>query len=266
MAIDIHEKIVEIEGLPVSYRDAGRGEAIVFLHGAGGAPPRGASFHEMLAANHRVLIPSRPGFDGTPLGSYAGNRESAELLAAFIKKVVGGPAHVVAQSAGGAVGCWLAILHPELVSSLTLSAPAAFAGPHRAHGGPPPSFEEIERRLYGDKPEWSAPPSEDERQRIRKNAQGHMQRGLAGAANEDLKERLKEIKARTLLIVATRDEVVPAEAMAPYQSAIPVCYRMFMYGAAHEMPISACAKWVNLVADFIERGERFVVNIGNQSV
>jgi pimeloyl-ACP methyl ester carboxylesterase len=265
MAIDIHEKVAEIEGIPVSYRDAGKGETIVFLHGAGGAPPRGAAFHRMLAEKHRVLIPSRPGYDGTPPGSHTGNREAAELIAAFIRKVAGGPVHVVAQSAGGAVGCWLSILHPDLVTSLTLSAPAAFAGPHRAHGGPPPSPQEIERRLYGDKPTWDTPPTEEEGARIRKNAQGYMQRGLAGAANEDLKERLGEIKAPTLLLVATRDEVVPAEAMAPYQRAIHTCYRMFIYGAAHEMPISACAKWVNLVADYIDRGESFVVNIGARS-
>ncbi len=48
-------RTVDVEGLPVHYFEAGEGETIVFLHGAGGAPPAGASFVAMLAARHRVL-------------------------------------------------------------------------------------------------------------------------------------------------------------------------------------------------------------------
>ena len=84
MSVVIEEKIVELGGLPLHYREAGQGKTIVFLHGAGGAPPRGASFVAMLAERHRVLIPSRPGFDDTPVGDCKTLLDVVERMAEFI--------------------------------------------------------------------------------------------------------------------------------------------------------------------------------------
>jgi pimeloyl-ACP methyl ester carboxylesterase len=257
------ENTVEAAGIRFAYREAGAGKTIVFLHGAGGAPPKGASFVPMLAERHRVIIPSRPGFDATPVGDGKTLLDVVAAMAAFLPRVADGKVHLVAQSAGGAIGCWLAVLYPQLVESLVLSAPAAFAG----HRGPPPggrapSLEDIEARLYGDHPLWSAPPAEDERQRIAKNAQANMTRFAAPEGNNDLRARLGEIKVPTLLLVAGADRLIPEEAMRPYQEMIPRCLRIIMHGAAHELPISAGRAWVKLVADFVDRGEYFLVNMG----
>jgi len=251
------QKIVEVGGLPLHYRQAGTGKTIVFLHGAGGAPPEGASFVPMLAERHRLLIPSRPGFDDTPVGACASVADVANVMAGFIRQVAGGKAHVVAQSAGGAIGCWLAILHPDLVETLVLSAPAAFA-PHRR----PPPPAELAHILYGDHPAWSQPPTEAERQRIAKNAQANMARFPVAEGNPELLARLKDISAPTLLVVATHDRLLPEEAMLPYQADIPSCTRIMLHGAAHEMPIAAAEPWVRLVSAFVDRGEMFVVNMG----
>lgn len=263
MSASVTEKTVEIEGVAIPYREAGQGKPVVFLHGAGGAPPKGASFVSMLAENHRVLVPSRPGYDGAPLGRFETVKDSAEAMAAFVKKVAGGAAHIVAQSAGGAIGCWIAVEHPDLVSSLVLSAPAAFAPAH-APAGPPPSPEELEARLYGPTPAWTAPPTEAERACIRQNAQSNMPRVRPADGNAALLERLGEIKAPTLVIEAGADRLIPAAALRPYQDRIRTCYRVVVYNAAHELPISAARRWVALVADFIDRGEFFVVNTGHQ--
>jgi hypothetical protein len=56
--------------------------------------------------------------------------------------------------------------------------------------------------------------------------------------------------------------MIPEAAMTPYQELIPHCTRVIVYGAAHELPISAATTWVKLVADFADRGEYFVVNMG----
>ena len=241
----------------VRYLECGTGgKTIVFLHGAGGAPPEGAAFVPQLGEGHRFLLPSRPGFDGSPVGSCQTVADVVAVLAGFLREVAGGPAHVVAQSAGGAYGCWLAILHADLVESLVLSAPAAFAG-HRA---PPPPPQEMARILYGDHPSWGGPPGEAERARIAANAQANMRRFPDTA--EALLPRLNEIKAPTLLLWGTGDRLIPEEAMQPYQQHIPACTRILLYGAAHELPIAACDPWCRLVADFVDRGERFVVNKG----
>ncbi|HUK61457.1 MAG TPA: alpha/beta hydrolase [Stellaceae bacterium] len=259
MSAPVTSKTASCAGIPVAYLESGAGaKTIVFLHGAGGASPEGVSFIPLLGARHRLLLPSRPGFDATPEGNCKSVADVVDVLAAFVREVAGGTAHVVAQSAGGAYGCWLAIRYPDLVESLVLSAPAAFAG-HRA----PPPPQELARILYGDSPSWAAPPDEANRQRIAKNAQANMRRFPDTA--DELKGRLGEIKAPTLLLWGTGDRLIPEEALQPYQLAIPTCTRILIHGAAHELPIAACEPWVRLVADFVERGERFVVNLGEGS-
>ena len=262
MSVAVDEKHVALDGLPLHYREAGAGKTIIFLHGAGGAPPRGASFVGMLAERHRVLIPSRPGFDETPVGACKTLIDVVDRMADFAARVAPGKAHLVAQSAGGAIGCWLAIRHPALVESLVLSAPAAFALRHGPPGSAPPPMDVIEKRLYGDRPSWTEPPTEEERQRIARNARENMGRFAAPEGNSDLKARLSEIAVPTLLIAATHDKMVPEAALEPYQEGIPSCTRILIHGAAHEMPISAAPQWVKLVADFVDRGEYFVVNMG----
>ena len=75
---------------------------------------------------------------------------------------------------------------------------------------------------------------------------------------------LKDIAAPTLLVVATHDRLIPEEAMLPYQAHIPSCTRIFIHGAAHELPIAAAKPWVRLVSAFVDRGEMFVVNMGEE--
>lgn len=266
----VADGFLEAGGLRWQYREAGpdkneRGEkTIVFLHGAGGQSPRGARFLPLLGARHRVLVPSRPGFDRTPVGNCNGTRDVVEVVAQFIAAAA--PAqkvHLVAQSAGGAIGAWLAILHPALVESLVLSAPAAFALRHAPPpGAAPPNPADMAKRLYGEHPAWDAPPTPEEREQIAKNAQMNMSRFAAPGGNSDLKERLAEIKVPVLLLVAGADQMIPEEAMGSYQERIPNCMRIVLYGAAHEMPISAAETWVKLVGDFVDRGEYFVVNMG----
>jgi pimeloyl-ACP methyl ester carboxylesterase len=141
-----------------------------------------------------------------------------------------------------------------------LSAPAAFARRHAPPGGTMPSPEEIEQRLYGDHPTWDAPPSAEERARIAANARANMSRFPAPEGSPDLLERLAEIVVPTLLICATDDRMIPEAAMRPYQERIRSCNRILIHGAAHEMPIAAAPAWVGLVADFVDRGEYFLVN------
>jgi pimeloyl-ACP methyl ester carboxylesterase len=260
MSIEPTERTIDIDGLALHYLEAGSGKPILFLHGAGGRPPQCASFVPMLAAQHRLLIPSRPGFDVSPIGECKTVADVVAVMANFIDRVVGAGVHVVAQSAGGAIGCWLAILRPDLVLSLVLSAPAAFAG-HR----PPPRREELEHILYGDTPAWSAAPTLSERQRIARNAQANMNRFPVPEGNVDLRKRLGEIAAPTLLLWATGERLLPPAAMLPYQERIPRCTRILIHGAAHELPIAAAPRWVALVADFVDRGEMFVVNLGDDA-
>ena len=242
------------DGRQIEYLEHGSGEPLVYLHGAGGVFPK-ARFAPELGASFRVLSPSRPGYDGST-GSCESARDEAEVIAVFIRQVCGAPVHLVAESAGGACGCWLAVLYPELIKTLVLVAPTAFISRH----GPPPAPERMERVLFGPQPAWTEPLTTRDRAQRQRNAQANASRSRPADGNARLLERLSEIKAPTLILWGTADELAPPDSGQVYTQHIPDSHRMYIYGAAHSLPVAACAAFVRLTREFIERGEAFIVN------
>jgi pimeloyl-ACP methyl ester carboxylesterase len=243
-------------GSHIEYLELGVGAPVVYFHGVGGAF-RNAGFMPALAERYHVFAPSRPGYDGSR-GASASAREEAEVMVEFIREVIGGPVHLIAESAGGAAGCWLAIDAPALVTSLILAAPTAFA--RATHAPPPPaSRETMELRLFGPRPAWSEPPTDADLSARQRNAAANAARLRPTNGNADLLERLGEISAPTLVLWGTADELMPPEAGQLFVQRIPNSYRILIYGAAHSLPVAACRQFVTLATDFIERGERFVV-------
>jgi pimeloyl-ACP methyl ester carboxylesterase len=240
-------------GAHIEYLETGSGAPVVYLHGAGGVF-RNAAFMPALGARYRVLAPSRPGYDGST-GACASAREEGEVMAEFVREVAGGPVHLIAESAGGAPGCWLAVLEPKLVQSLILAAPAAFA----STSAPPASPDAIEQRLFGPTPAWSDLPTDADRAARQRNASANAARVRPADRNAELLEHLSEISAPTLVVWGTADEHIPPESGQLFVQRIPNSYRMLIYGAAHSLPVAACRQFVALTTDFIERGDRFVV-------
>ena len=82
-------------GAHIQYLDVGEGKPIVFFHPGGGVFTN-AAFVPALARRFRVLAPSRPGYDSST-GPEATAREDGEVMAAFIRQLVDGPVHIVAE-------------------------------------------------------------------------------------------------------------------------------------------------------------------------
>ena len=74
-----------------------------------GDAARDAEFVRTLAQRYRVYAPS-----GT---------EETQPIGEFVRGMVGGPAHVIAEADASPSVCWLAILEPALVQSLVLVRP-----------------------------------------------------------------------------------------------------------------------------------------------
>ncbi|MDR0359650.1 MAG: alpha/beta hydrolase [bacterium] len=253
----VAKRAVELHGARIEYLEAGAGATVVFFHGAGGVSPNPA-FIPMMAERYRILLPSRPGFDGS-IGEAQTDRDVAALMGSFVRTIAGGPVHLIAESAGGALACWQAILEPSVVESLVLVAPAAFHQRPSAGHEPPPGQGELEERLFGRSPAWSTPPTEEEVARRRKNSAYHMTRWQS-EPDEELLRRLAEIQARTLVLWGTADRVIPPEQGELYQRSIPRSHLVYVYGAAHSLPVAAAEPFVRLVTEFIELGDTFVVN------
>src|SRR5689334_23448529 len=109
MASALTERVYERPGGVIHYLEGGAGQTIVFLHGAGGVPAH-AAFLPALAARFRVLAPSLPGFDASPLGARESAPDLANAAAAFIEAVGMPPVALVGESLGGWVGWWVAVL------------------------------------------------------------------------------------------------------------------------------------------------------------
>lgn len=118
-------KAIFINGDSIHYIDMGKGDPVVFVHGAvGDYRTWGAQMGEF-AKNHRVISYSRR-------FAYPNKQminDSAELtvvshakdLSEFLKALNLGPAHLIGHSFGANTILFTAIEHPELVSSLTLA-------------------------------------------------------------------------------------------------------------------------------------------------
>jgi pimeloyl-ACP methyl ester carboxylesterase len=92
----------------------------------GGSSTNWTRLAAVLAATNPGYIVDLPGSgrsDPPPRGRYSVT-EDADLVAALIRRVSGGPVHLLGNSMGGVVATALAARHRDLVSSLTLISPA----------------------------------------------------------------------------------------------------------------------------------------------
>ena len=112
---------------PLHVADTGSGAGVLLVHGQPGLGSDWDPVTALLVADHRVLVPDRPGY-GRSSGEPAGMAENAELLAELLVRSGAGPAVVVGHSYGGGIAVLLAARHPALVRALVLVASVGEAG------------------------------------------------------------------------------------------------------------------------------------------
>jgi pimeloyl-ACP methyl ester carboxylesterase len=110
---------------PLVVDDLQAGVPIVMLHGLGGSHLNWVRIAPELAAHHRVYAVDMAGF-GLTRGTdrSATVQANAEMVADFVREVVGSPAVLVGNSMGGMVSLLLADRRPEQVAGLALVDPA----------------------------------------------------------------------------------------------------------------------------------------------
>lgn len=95
---------------------------VLLIHSSGFNARQWRRLAESLSDGYRVLSPNLLGYDEPWTGPFH-FRQDVEHLAAQLDE----PAHVVGHSYGGFLAMQLALAHPELVKSLALYEPVAFA-------------------------------------------------------------------------------------------------------------------------------------------
>ena len=75
----------------------------------------------------------------------------------------------------------------------------------------------------------------------------------------ELESRLPDVRCPTLVVFGQEDRSVQPEAAGIYRERIPNCNIAFVYAAGHDIAADRPQALVNLVSDYLERRETFIV-------
>jgi pimeloyl-ACP methyl ester carboxylesterase len=123
-AMQVKQK--RVNGINLAFVEEGTGETVVFVHGANGDWRTWDSLRSYIAEKYQYVALSRRYHQPNPWpgdGSDYSLLMHVEDLAAFIRALGVGPAHLVGGSYGGWVAVLVALQYPDLVKSLVLSEP-----------------------------------------------------------------------------------------------------------------------------------------------
>ncbi len=249
------ESHVEADGFRIRCREAGAGPALVHLHGAGGL--RLTRAHDILSRHFRVVALEMPGFGGSPENERS--RTTAELAAAVARAADGlglDRFDLWGTSFGGRVALWLAAQAPERVRALVLEAPAAI----RPDGAATPSDspEEMARLLYAHPERMPPLPAPDP---VIAAKQRRLVARLRGPNRDpDLERLMAQLEIPALVLFGTLDRMIPPEMGRFYKQIMPNSHLVFVYDAGHAIAAERPEAFVEVVEDFLERHEAFVIS------
>jgi pimeloyl-ACP methyl ester carboxylesterase len=250
------EGFVEADGFRVRYMAAGEGTALIHLHGAGGMHlTRG---HDLLSRHYRLIAFEMPGFGASPKNT--GTVTVAELaatMAVAVKNLGIDRFNLFGTSFGGKVALLLAMQHPERVLGLVLEAPGAI---RPAGGIAPPSGspQEMARRLYAHPERIEPLPVPDPAIQAKMRALVLRLRGPD--RDRDFETRMRGLTTPTLVLLGTRDYVMPPEMSHFYKELMPNCHLVFVYDAGHAISTERPEAFAEVAVDFLERHEAFVIS------
>jgi pimeloyl-ACP methyl ester carboxylesterase len=194
----------QVAGINIYYEVHGDGPPVVLIPGLGTDTRFFSKLLPHLAASRQVIVldPRGAGKSDKPAGDY-GIEQMAEDVAGLIGTLGIANADIVGYSMGGKIALQLAAVHPELVDHLILGATGARPAVTRLFSWRWFMMDVVSRipmfRKIDDQPSFAF---EAQRQ-ASKTFDG---RGL-----------VSQVKARTLIIRAQRDRIVPASDVAELQ-------------------------------------------------
>ena len=261
----VDSETVEIEGLRVAFRQAGKGAPLVLLHGIYGDSRNWAPQLEALSDEFMVVAWDAPGAGQSddPPGSFE-FAEYADCLAGLIRALGLGRPHVCALSYSGGIALELCRRHHELPASLTL------VGAYAGWAGSLPSDKvktRLERALaQADRggeaaardfiPELFAPgaPAELVEQAIAMSSSFHpaglrvMARASAAA---DLRDVLPQVAVPTLVIHGREDRRSPLSVSEALHAGIPGSRLAVIDGAGHLTKLEAPVEFNRVLREFL---------------
>jgi pimeloyl-ACP methyl ester carboxylesterase len=254
-AANFSEHHVEADGFRIRYLEAGDGPPLVHLHGAGGL--RLSPAHHLLAKTFRMIAFEMPGFGASPENTRTKDQaELARTMAAAVRALGLDRCNLMGTSFGGKTALYLAVQAADLVTALVLESPAAIRPP----GGRPPSGtpEEIARALFAHPERVPQLPPQDPAIVAQT---GRLVGRLRGPDRDpELEALMRELATPTLVLFGTLDRVTPSDLGRHYKALLPNCNLVLVYDAAHAIATDRPEAFCEVVTDFLERHEAFIIS------
>lgn len=268
---------MEVNGALLHYAAEGQGPAVVFLHGALADYSMWNPHRAVMAASYRAISYTQRYFGPTPWASDwppFGIHTHSNDLVQFLQRLAAGAVHLVAWSYAGHIALNVALLHPELISSLFIYEPGvptyvtdpaeleAFAADAGAMFGP--VFDAVQSR--GDNEEG-----------VRRLLDGSGQRSGYFDAQPPARKELQMANAQTmpLQLAQTSPPVITCEQLGTLSMptciaqgevtrplfaivsraaarCIPNCRHLVVSGAGHMWPDEDPVAFTTAVVDFLK--------------
>lgn len=251
------ERAVEADGFTIRYFEAGEGEPLVVLHGAGG--PRFSLALDILANRFRVILFEMPGFGEEPNDRHQTLADMAATIDAATEALGLDTYHLLGTSFGGAVAVHVALDSPQRLATLVLEAPATFRigstppGPNMS----PDDMRRAFRRHPERVPAWELP---DPAMMARLWPLTGRLIGPTPEYDEQLAGRLAECPVRTLVVFGDDDGITPAHNGRHFRRLMPNCSYVLVHQAAHDIQADRPEAFADLVGDFLARGWAFLLS------
>jgi pimeloyl-ACP methyl ester carboxylesterase len=249
------DTFVEADGFRIRYREAGRGEPLICLHGGGGLRLSGT--HDILAERYRVIAFEVPGFGASPENRRSATMDDlARTMNAAVSALGIARYNLMGTSFGGKLALAMAMQRPEPVASIVLISPAATRSDDRA----PPnrvSPEEAARMLYAH-PE-RLPPAEPTPPEVMAKQGALTQRLIGPPRDAAFEKRMATLTMPMLALFGTLDRVTPPELGHFYREILPDCHFILVYDAAHAIDADRPEAAASVIDDFLTRHDKFLV-------
>ena len=251
---------VQLPGVLLSYRQAGRGPLLVLLHGVGSSSHTWEAQLAHFAPTHHVVAPDMRGYAASVARPETVSMQAfASDVAALIEHLGGAPAAVCGLSMGGIVAQTLWRDRPELVASLVLadtwanhpSAAAAQAQRLAAIDASdmPTLARERMPAVYGP---GAAEPLVELGVRVFASLDRAAYRAAsADLWTQDLRDVARTIRVPTLVVVGEHDRITPPVLAEELAGLIPGTRLAVIPGAGHLVNEENPEAFNRAVAEFL---------------
>ena len=265
-------------GVNVSIKQAGSGQPVVLLHSSASSGKQWKQAFKNWADTYHLVAPDLYGAGGTDNWTGPGALTLAgnvALVTAVVRKL-GRPVHLVGHSYGGALALQMALLHPQLLLSMSVLEPVAFNILRDGSDAERGLFDQVSRlaRDITQDVSWGIPEQAMQRFVDYWNGEGtwaglHQDQRLklalkAGKSPGDFNATLGEttpisayagIKVPTLVLCGTNSPKPARQITRMLAEAIPDARHRTIANAGHMLPVTHPAKVHAAIGDHMKKAQ-----------